>query len=174
MAEKTDEQGVIIVGGGPAGASAGLYAVRFGLKALLFDDPDKLSQAALAVVIEDYPGIPNISGTELVKRFKEHARSQGLQIKEEAVKDVAKGKNGIFEVKTDKAAYKAKTVVLATGAAHKEANIPGEKEFRGKGVSYCAPCDGPLFKGKPVVVVGGGDTALTYAVFLKTSAAMLL
>jgi len=161
--EKLD---VAVVGAGPAGISAGIYCTRFGLKTVVFDNIDQLSQAALSAGIEDYPGIFNLPGPDFVDQFKQHARKQNVDLRDEAVVGIEKTKEGFF-VKTEKGSYKTKFVILATGAVHKKAGIKGEEEFAGKGVSSCATCDGPLFRGKPVVVVGGGDTALTYAIFLR-------
>jgi len=155
----------IIIGGGPAGCSAGIYAARFGLKTLLLSSPDTLSQAEHAADIENYPGFKKIHGAELVAKMREQAASAGVKIADAKATSIIDGK--LKTVHTEGKHYSGKSVIIATGAAHRKGGVPGEDEFAGKGVSYCAPCDGPLFKGKPVVVWGGGDSALSYAVYLQ-------
>lgn len=156
---------LIIIGAGPAGLSAGIFAGRRGLKTLILSDPDLPSQATLAPRVDDYPGLPNISGMELVKKMKEHALSFGVEFREERVLGVKKQEDG-FRVVTSSTEYPARALIFATGAKHRKAEIPGEERFLGKGVSYCASCDGPLFAGKRVLVIGGGDTAVTSAIYL--------
>lgn len=158
---------VIIIGGGPAGMTAGLYSTWFGLKVLLFDDAEEPSQLALATEIKNYPGIETISGSNLVKAFHDQTEKMGTEIKNEKVSGI-KIEGDVKKIFTDKGEYEAKTLIVATGAKHRSGGIPGEKEFTGKGVSYCATCDGHFFVGKEVIVWGGGDTALTYALHLQT------
>lgn len=156
---------VAIVGAGPAGLTAGIYCARYGLKTIIFEDPTNISQLAIAPFIENYPGFEG-SGFDLIKKMKEQALKFGATHKFEKVVDIKKnGKQ--FIIKTDKSEYEAKAIILATGGKHKELGVEGEKEFRGRGVSYCAVCDGFFFKGKKVIVVGGGNSALVEAIYLK-------
>lgn len=156
---------VIIIGGGPAALTAGIYCTRFGLKTLLLEDMEQPSQMMLATEVENYPSYENISGPELLEKMKAHAKKQGLEIIREKALSIENGKNKI--VLTENKKYEAKTVIIATGSVHKKANIQGEKEFAGRGVSYCATCDAPFFKKKKVIVYGGGDSALMYAIYLQ-------
>ena len=156
---------VAIVGAGPAGLTAAIYCARYGLKTIIFEDPTNISQLAIAPFIENYPGFEG-SGFDLIKKMKEQALKFGATHKFEKVVDIKKnGKQ--FIIKTDKSEYEAKAIILATGGKHKELGVEGEKEFRGRGVSYCAVCDGFFFKGKKVIVVGGGNSALVEAIYLK-------
>lgn len=157
---------LIIIGGGPAGLTAGIYAQRARLKTLLLEKEILGGQIAVSDVIENYPGFPSISGADLMERFEQHARGLGLEIKMADVMDILdRDKEKI--IKTSEGDLIAKTVIVATGAKPKRLGISGEKEFTGKGVSYCATCDGPFFKGQKVLVVGGGDTAVKEAVYLS-------
>ncbi len=157
---------VIVIGYGPAGCTAGIFAFRRGLKTLILGDPESLSQVEEATLIDDWPGDYNISGPKLIEKIREHVKKLGVETKMERALDVEKKGEG-FVVKTDKNAYSTKALIFATGAKHRKAMIKGEEEFSGKGVSYCASCDAPLFSGKRVAVIGGGDTAVTYALLLK-------
>jgi len=157
----------IIIGGGPAGLTAGIYASRARLKAVLIEKGLCGGQVLIADFIENFPGIPEgIKGTELMENFIAHAKGTGLEIlSAEAEKLIVE--KGIFKIIIDtQSELKSLSVILATGATWKSLGVPGEEELRGRGVSYCATCDGPLFKGKEVVVVGGGDTAVADALFL--------
>ena len=156
---------LVIIGGGPAGLTAGIYAQRARLKTVLFEREMVGGQIALSDVIENYPGFPSISGMELMQKFEAHARGLGLEIELAEVKDVLLGENRKV-VKTSKGEFQTKALIVATGAKPRRLGVPGEKEFTGKGVSYCATCDGPFFRGRDVMVVGGGDTAIKEAVFL--------
>ena len=157
---------LIIIGGGPAGLTAGIYAQRARLKTLLLEKEIVGGQIAVSDVIENYPGFSSISGAELMEKFEQHAKGFGLEIKLTDVTDVQdKGKEKI--VKTSEGDLITKAVIVATGAKPRRLGVPGEKEFTGKGVSYCATCDGPFFKGQQVLVVGGGDTAIKEAVYLS-------
>ncbi len=160
------EYDVIIIGAGPSGLTAGIYAGRANLKTLILEKEIIGGQIALTEKIEDYPGFPEgINAQELIKRFEEHAKKFGAEIIfDEAKEIILDGKYRI--VKTSYNEYKSKAVIVATGARHKTLDVPGEKEFRGKGVSYCAICDGPFFKDKDIAVVGGGDTAILEAIYL--------
>ncbi len=161
---------VLIVGGGPAGLTAGIYAVRRGLSAVVCEG--KLPGGTLAITpfIENYPGFKKISGMELAQKLEGHAREQGVEIKSDAVAGI--GKNGeVFEsLLAGGETLKSKSVVLAMGAMYKHLGIKGEEELSGRGVSYCATCDGPLFRKKKVAVLGGGNTALSSALALSAVA----
>ena len=156
---------VIIVGAGPAGLSAAIYTARMGLKTLVIGET--LGMAAEASIIENYPGFIQISGLELVEKMREQAENCGavLHIPETALKLELKEKNK--KVETDGGTYTCEAVIIATGCTHKKLNIPGEEEFKGKGVSYCATCDGPLFRNRKVLVVGGGNAAAMAALYLN-------
>ncbi|MDW5550318.1 thioredoxin-disulfide reductase [Methanosarcina sp.] len=157
---------LIIVGGGPGGLSAGIYAVRFGLNTLVLERSEISGQIALSGLVENYPGFPAISGLELMEKYKTHAQETGVETKITDVLSVrSEGEKKI--VSTDSGDLESKAVIIATGANPKHLNVPGEKEFLSKGVSYCATCDGPFFKNKTVVVVGGGNTAINEAILLS-------
>jgi thioredoxin reductase (NADPH) len=157
---------LIIVGAGVAGLTAGIYAVRSGLKTLILEEKIAGGAAADAPTIENYPGFERISGLELMQKIAAQCRKLGAEIHEfEKVTSLnLKGEEKIVE--TTKASYKAKAVIIASGTGHIELGVPGEREFRGRGVSYCGICDGPLFKGKRVLVVGGGNSAVATALYL--------
>ncbi len=157
---------LIIVGGGPGGLSAGIYAVRFGLNTLVLERSEISGQIALSGLVENYPGFPAISGLELMEKYKTHAQEAGVETKITDVISVrSEGEKKI--VSTDSGDLESKAVIIATGANPKHLNVPGEKEFLSKGVSYCATCDGPFFRNKTVVVVGGGNTAINEAILLS-------
>jgi len=157
---------LIIIGGGPAGLTAGIYAQRARLKALLLERGVIGGQIALSDVIENYPGFPSISGAGLMEEFERHARGLGLEIRMAEVLSI-EDKRREKVLKTTEGDLVAKAVIVATGARPRRLGIPGEEEFTGKGVSYCATCDGPFFKDKRVLVVGGGDTAVKEAIYLS-------
>ncbi len=163
--EKSEERefDVAIIGAGPAGLTAAIYATRYGLKTVVFETVEA-SQLSLAPKIENYPGFEG-SGFELLERIKRQALKFGAVHKFEHVERLRKD-GDFFIVKTDMAEYKAKALIIATGGKHRELGVPGEKEFVGRGVSYCATCDGNFFRGKKVAVVGGGNTAVTDAIYL--------
>jgi thioredoxin reductase (NADPH) len=157
---------LIIVGAGAAGLAAGVYGVRSGLKTLIIEEKLAGGTTADAPVVENYLGFQSIIGIELSQKMVDHARSAGVTINEfEKVTSLdLKGEKKI--VKTPKAAYEAKAIIIASGSYYRELSVPGEKEFRGRGVSYCGLCDGPLFRGKRVLVVGGGNSAVITALYL--------
>ena len=161
---------LIIVGGGPAGMTAGLYAARQQLNTLLITKDFGGQMAKKAVNIENYPGFEEISGLDLIKIFEKHLRSHKINIEINAVKGVVK--NGeVFLVTTgDRKEFQSKTVIAASGADPRPLEVEGEKEFIGKGVSYCVSCDGPLFVGKTVVVIGGGNAGFEAALSLQNYA----
>jgi thioredoxin reductase (NADPH) len=156
---------VAIVGAGPAGLTAAIYAARYGLKTVFFETVDPTSQLALTPTIENYPGFEG-PGYRLLEKMKEQAMKFGASHKLENVERIVRGDRG-FKIVTDSATYNVKAVIIATGGKHAELGVPGEKEFVGRGVSYCATCDGNFFRGKRVLVVGGGNTAVTEAIYLK-------
>jgi thioredoxin reductase (NADPH) len=157
---------VIIIGAGPAGVTAGIFAIRRNLKTLILNDPASASQMDEASMVDDWPGIVGINGIELTQQFREHVRKLGGEIKQEKVNVIKKTKGG-FELKNDRLSYQTKSIIIATGSRHRKGVIKGENVFAGKGVSYCATCDGPLFRGKKVLVLGGGDSAISYAMLLN-------
>ena len=169
------EYDVIIIGGGPAGLTAALYTTRARLKTLLLEKMAPGGQAALAWTIENYPGFPEgIGGPELMERIGKQAEKCGLEIKSgEVVKvnvsseDVRSKRRLEKVVNTEEEEYKTVALIVATGTRPRKLEVPGEERLVGKGVSYCATCDGPLFKNRKVVVVGGGDTAVKEALFLS-------
>lgn len=167
MAKKKDNHiyDLIIVGGGPAGISAGIYAARKKMKTLLITK-DFLGQTAKTGEVDNYLGYPEIDGTALMGKFENHLRKFDVDIKEgETVTKITKQEN--FSVATaDKETFKSKTVVVASGRDPRPLEVSGEKDFIGKGVSYCSICDAPLFKDKKVAVVGGGNAGFESALDL--------
>ncbi|MHA1813496.1 MAG: thioredoxin-disulfide reductase [Candidatus Thorarchaeota archaeon] len=160
------EWDLVIIGGGPAGMTAAIYSARYGLKTLLLESAVLGGAQATSPGIENYPGFTFISGMDLADRMKEQVKKAGATIKEIAeVSSVKKSKKG-FDVETRRGTFHAKAIVFATGGGHRKLKVPGEEEFTGRGVSYCATCDGPLFREKTVAVVGGGNTAVTEALYL--------
>jgi len=150
---------LIIIGAGPAGITSAVYAARKKMDFLLITK-DIGGQAAWSGEVENYTGYQFISGPELVSKFEEHLRKFDINLKEnEEVKELKK-QNAIVYVKTNKDIYQARTVIIASGKRSRELNVKGEKEFKNRGLTYCATCDGPLFKDKVVAVIGGGNSAL--------------
>lgn len=165
-AEKT-ERDLVIIGAGPAGLTAAIYAERSGLKTVVLDRANVGGQVAITPVVENYPGFMRIGGKPLMDMMAQQALSYSDIHEGEDVLDIAKS-GDLFEVRTTRTRYIAKAVLLCMGVQSRKLNVPGEDEFQGKGVSYCAACDGYFFKdGKRVLVVGGGNTAATDALYLK-------
>ncbi len=159
------EKDLVIIGSGPAGYSAGIYAVRYNLKTLIIG-MEKHGLIGEMEWIENYPGYRKISGKELMEKFKSHYEDLGGEYLKAFVEQVKK--EGEFIIKTNEGEeIKAKAIIFATGTQRKKLGIKGEKELFGKGISYCATCDGPFTKGKKVFVIGGGNAALASAVLLK-------
>jgi thioredoxin reductase (NADPH) len=158
---------LIIIGAGAAGLAAGIYGARSGLKTLIIEEKMAGGTTSDAPVVENYPGFAQISGGELAEKMTLHCKKVGVTIHElETVTGLdLKGERNIL--KTNKAAYEATALIIATGAHYREIGVAGEKEFRGRGVSYCGICDGPLFKGKRVLVVGGGNSAAITTLYLS-------
>ncbi|MFW9958825.1 MAG: NAD(P)/FAD-dependent oxidoreductase [Candidatus Odinarchaeota archaeon] len=167
MTEDLDWE-LAVIGGGPAGMTAAIYAARYGLKTLLLESKVLGGAQATSPGIENYPGYTFIVGIELATKMKEQVRKSGAVIKE--ITDVRsiqrESNNGDFLLDTRRGVYRAKAIIIATGGGHKHLNVPGEEMLTGRGVSFCATCDGPLFRDKTVAVVGGGNTAVTEALYL--------
>lgn len=156
---------LIILGAGPAGITAAVYAARKKLDFIVLT-VDVGGQAAISWDIENYTGYQFITGSELVSRFQEHLDSFSIELnKNEEVTDIIKQEN-LFKTITSEGEYLSKSVIVATGKRSRKLNIQGEEEFRNKGVTYCATCDGPLFKGKDVAIIGGGNSAFDAALQL--------
>ena len=158
------ETDLLIVGGGPAGLTAGIYAVRSGLKTAIVERQALGGQVALTPIVENYPGFTSVGGKTLVDIMVSHALQYVQIFLGEDVLNVAYGSP--IRVQTSRRRFVTKGLLLATGASHRLLNVPGESRLAGRGVSYCSTCDGPLFKGKRVVMVGGGNSAVTEALHL--------
>lgn len=156
---------IIIVGAGPGGLTAGIYAGRQGTKTLILDKGLAGGIGREVPLMKNYPGFDTISGFELVEKMKLQCMKYIELHENEIVKNIEKN-NDNFRVTTHKDEYCGKTIILATGSSHKHLEIPGEEEYLGKGVSYCATCDGLFFKDKDAIMIGGGNSALQEAIFL--------
>ncbi|MBI3313120.1 MAG: thioredoxin-disulfide reductase [Candidatus Omnitrophica bacterium] len=158
---------VAIIGGGGAGLTAALYTSRAKLSTLLLEKLVPGGQIALTDIVENYPGFPEgITGGEISQRMEEQAKRYGTQIAYEEVKSIAKNPSGSFEIKTSSETYTSRAIILAAGASFRTLGVVREKELTGRGVSYCATCDGAFFKEKEIIVVGGGDSAMQEGLFL--------
>jgi thioredoxin reductase (NADPH) len=161
---------VAIIGGGPAGLTAGLYAARANLRAVLIEKLIPGGELLNTDLIEDYPGFVSTTGRELAEKMEEHSRKFGLTIEQGTVEKISKT-DGTFLTRTEEGPeIRSRTVIMTAGGVPKKLEVPGEEEMAGRGVSYCAVCDGPLFRGKVVAVVGGGDSALQEAIYLTRHA----
>ena len=159
---------IIIVGSGPAGMSAAVYGKRAGLSVLVIEKVYYgTGQVAESSHVDNYLGIPGINGYELGEKFRSHAEGLGVEFKDGEVIRFEKAADRWYVHLKNGETLESKTVVYAAGAAHRHLGVPGEEEFSGKGVSYCATCDGAFFKGKDVAVVGGGNTAMDDAIYLS-------
>ncbi len=158
---------LIIIGAGAAGLAAGIYGSRSGLKTLIIEEKMAGGTTSDAPTVENYPGFPHVSGFELAEKMVLHCKQTGVTLHElETVTTLnLKGEKKI--VKTNRSEYEAAAVLVASGAHYREMDVAGEKEFRGRGVSYCGVCDGPFFKGKRVIVVGGGNSACITTLYLS-------
>jgi alkyl hydroperoxide reductase subunit F len=153
---------LIIIGAGPAGITAAVYAARKKINFLVITK-DIGGQTAWSGDIENYTGYQFVSGPELVSKFEEHMRQYDIALKEnEEAIEITKKYDKVF-VRTNKGEYEAKTIIIASGKRSRELGVPGEKEFKNRGLTYCATCDGPLFSGKDIAVIGGGNSALDAA-----------
>ncbi|MBU0878763.1 MAG: FAD-dependent oxidoreductase, partial [Candidatus Omnitrophica bacterium] len=161
---------VIIVGTGPAGLTAGLYAGRARLKTLLIEGVFLSSQAVVTSHIENYPGFPEgIGGFELIDKFRKQAQAFGAEFfvgDVQSIQGCTYQNNKVRQVSLENKIYNSLSLIIASGARPKELGVSGEEKFRGKGVSYCAVCDGAFFKDKDIVVIGGGNAAVEEALFL--------
>ena len=156
---------LVVIGAGPAGITASVYAARKRMS-LLVITKDVGGQAALSGDIENYTGYQFITGPELAGKFEEHMKKYKIEVKENEEAKELKKQNNLILLKTDKGSYEAKAAIVASGKRSRELAVPGEKEFKNKGLTYCATCDGPLFTGKDVAVIGGGNSALDAALQL--------
>ena len=156
---------IIVIGGGPAGITAGLYGIRAGKKVLILEAKKIGGKILKAHMVDNYPGTPHITGEELGKKLLDQAIDLGIEIKYEKAMNIM-DMNGKKVVQTLDNMYETKTVIIATGNDRRELGLPNEKEFIGKGVSYCATCDGNFFKNKDVAIVGGGEESLDDALYL--------
>jgi len=157
---------LIIIGAGPAGITASVYAARKKINFLVISE-DIGGQTAWSGDIENYTGYQFISGSDLASKFEEHLREYKITLKESESVLELKEEKGFFSVKTNKAVYQTRSLIIASGKRSRELNVPGEKEFKNKGVTYCATCDGPLFSKKDVAVIGGGNSGLDAAISLS-------
>jgi thioredoxin reductase (NADPH) len=157
---------VAIIGGGAAGLTAAQYAARANLKVAVIEEMAPGGQCLIIADLENYPGFPEpISGIEFSQRFEKQARNFGARFFTATVRSIEKKEN-VFHIETSKEEITALTVIVATGAKHRHIGVVGEQEFAGRGVSYCATCDGPFFRNKKILVVGGGDAACDEAMYL--------
>ena len=160
------ENDIIIIGGGGAGLTAALYTSRAKLSTVLLEKLAPGGQIALTDVVENYPGFPEgITGPEISQRMEDQAKRYGTRVEYDEVSGIEK-KNGLFQIRTSSQIFQSKTIIVASGASYRNLNVPGEKELTGRGVSYCATCDGAFFKDKEIIVVGGGDSAMQEGIFL--------
>ena len=163
----SDIYDLAILGGGPAGITAAIYASRARLNTIWIDKNFAPGgQITATYEVDNYPGMPGISGMDLGEAFGEHARKLGLEPQREKILSLENISGDIKTIRTKKHEYQAKTLILAFGAEHRKLDIPGEDDLGGLGVSYCATCDGAFFRGRTVAVVGGGDVALEDAIYL--------
>ncbi|ADI73612.1 thioredoxin reductase [Methanohalobium evestigatum Z-7303] len=161
---------LIIIGGGPAGIAAGIYAVRYGLDTYLLERTAIGGQISSSQEVENYPGFSSINGMELMNTFKAHAESIGVPIENKGVTGVRPEDDKIVLSTDENVDIEAKAVIIATGAKPRKLGIPGEDTYYGRGVSYCATCDAPFYKERDVIVVGGGNTAISDALILSNVA----
>ncbi|GMQ57563.1 thioredoxin-disulfide reductase [Vallitalea sediminicola] len=161
----TDIYDLIIIGSGPAGMAAAIYAQRAMLKTMVLEKDVPGGQVINTYEVDNYPGIPDITGFELSTKMREHAEKLGVELKSEEVVDLLLDQT-VKVVKTTSNEYQSKTIIMATGARWRKLGVKGEKELTGRGVSYCATCDGAFFRNMEVAVVGGGDVAVEDAIFL--------
>jgi thioredoxin reductase (NADPH) len=150
---------VVIVGGGPAGLTAGLYAARANLRTLLIERLLPGGELLNTDLIEDYPGFISVTGRELSELMEEHARKFGVQFETASVEKIERVNEQFITHTEEGDEFRSRTVIMTAGGVPRKLEVPGEEELAGRGVSYCAVCDGPLFKNKVLAVVGGGDSA---------------
>lgn len=157
---------ILIIGAGPAGLTAGIYAARAGYSALVLEKSIYGGQVSLTGDVDNYPTRPSIQGPQFAEDLHEHAKALGVELLFEEVKSLSLA-GPVKTVTTGQAVHKARAVIVAAGAARRRLGVPGEEEFIGRGVSYCATCDAAFFRGKEVAIVGGGNTAFGDALFLS-------
>ncbi|MBL7072617.1 MAG: thioredoxin-disulfide reductase [Candidatus Omnitrophica bacterium] len=163
---KNETYDLIIIGGGPAGITAGIYAARARMKTLLIESISVMGQVMMTDRIENYPGVAEIPGFELIEKMKTQAQSFGLESRQDTVKNISRMNGECLLVETENCRCETTSVIVATGARPKKLGVPGEEKFIGKGISFCATCDGVFFRDKQILVIGGGDTAVEEALFL--------
>lgn len=163
-----EEYDLIIIGGGPAGLTAGIYAGRQGMNTLILEMMTGAGSGYMVPLMENYPGFDTISGKELLEKMRKQTEKHVPIKNMEEVKEIARDDEFSIRVTTSKGEYQSRAVIISTGSRHRRLKVPGEIEFIGRGVCYCATCDGPLYQGKDVVVVGGGNAAVQEAIYLKT------
>jgi thioredoxin reductase (NADPH) len=163
---KMEELELAIIGAGAAGLAAGIYGVRSGLKTVVLEEKLAGGTVADAPVVENYLGFPSVAGQELAQKMVTHAKTAGVTLNEFETVVSLDLKGEKRRVQTQKTVYEARAVIFASGSHYRQLGVPGEKEFRGRGVSYCGICDGPFFKGKRVLVVGGGNSAVMTTLYL--------
>ncbi len=161
------ETDLVIIGGGPAGLTAGIYAARSGLNAVLLEKGALGGQVTQTPVVENYPGMTHVGGKALADVMVTHALEYVRIYQGEEAVDIQKDGEGLFTISTNRRKFTARGILLATGAKYRQLKVPGESRLSGRGVSYCSTCDGPFFKDKKVIIVGGGDSAATEALHLK-------
>ncbi len=164
---------VIVIGAGPAGLTAALYAARAGKMVKIFEKENIGGQILYSPLVENYPGIPHMPGSLFSEQLSEQVRNLGVEIKMTEVTKIEK-EEGFFVLHTPIGVEQTKTVILATGVQHKRLGIEGEENLVGAGVSYCAVCDGAFYTGEDVAVIGGGDTALQDAIFLASTSSHVI
>jgi thioredoxin reductase (NADPH) len=158
----------VIIGAGPAGLASAQYAARSGLKVIVLDAAGAGGQVMQITELENYPGVfPAVNGTDFMLNMQKQAESFGAKVVQVQVSSIDKQQNN-FVIKTRDTEYHSPYLCIATGAVHRNLGVPGEKELTGRGVSYCAVCDGPFFRNKKIVVIGGGDSACSEAIYLST------
>ncbi|MFH1502636.1 MAG: thioredoxin-disulfide reductase [Candidatus Eisenbacteria bacterium] len=163
---------LVIIGGGPAGLTAGLYAGRSRLKTVVLESMMPGGQAAITHMLENYPGAGSVSGAELSQRMLDQMKEFGAELVSAEVTGLTVDGDGV-SVAAGSETYAARSVIVASGTGYRKLGVPGEKELAGRGVSYCATCDGPFYKGQEIAVVGGGDSALQEALYLTTFASKI-
>jgi thioredoxin reductase (NADPH) len=168
-----NQETLIILGSGPAGLTAALYAARANLKPLVITGNELGGQLSLTSEVENYPGFDSILGPDLMEKMRAQAEKFGTRFEYSMVSEVDLAQGAPFRLKTYSGAYQAQSLIITTGASAKRLGIPGEEEFIGRGVSYCATCDGFFFRDKDVMVVGGGDSALQEGLFLTKYASQV-
>lgn len=161
---------VVILGGGPAGYTAGIYAARYGLDTALIEQGIAGGQISTTDIVDNFPGVPHVNGAELGGLFESQATDLGVQVLNDTVLKLTKRDDGSFSIETDSSAIEARAVITALGASPRLGDFAGEENFRGRGVSYCATCDGMFFRNKRVYVVGGGTSACEEALYLSNIA----